>query len=466
MAVQLAASQLDKPKWFVSHWWGELLHEFLSCLRQHARDRGIEPSDPGAYWICAMAVNQWVLSSVTTDLQGGQSVFAGAIKAARGVLSIIDPHGRSCMRSWCTYEVCLALDIAYRKVHTDNDEEITKRLADPEGLGDHFYKLDVYSIDPLRRTVCGITDGLTTRDRGSEATRGQRVRAFPLSVLKEIFRVRVQDGMTTVPYDRDRILNALIAASRGHDALADPSHAMADGADALDADAPANHDTYWYLNKLFYSRVLPMSFDAAMSGGSEEQRRWFKALNFSGIDELAYSFVYDEDIPAPHATNKVLKEFFSSLPDTIAHLKLVLPTPQMPAQLPSCKHLYRVRVLNLSDSKTLEALPEWLGELPQLKHLHLSRCIRLKHLPRSLPKIYSKFKDIIINLLGCASLFAMANTSAGRNGRNTPFNDIEQLAVVREILAAAEQTACEDLLTVLDAHGERIETSKCCGLNQ
>ena len=60
----------------------------------------------------------------------------------------------------------------------------------------------------------------------------------------------------------------------------------------------------------------------------------------------------------------------------------------------------------------------------------------------------------------------MANTSAGRNGRNTPFNDIEQLAVVREILAAAEQTACEDLLTVLDAHGERIETSKCCGLNQ
>lgn len=345
----------------------------------------------------------------------------------------------------------LALDIAFRHVATDNDEDITRRLAEPTKFGDRYFKYDVYTVDALRRTVHGLTDGVAPCDGGSEAKQAERQQRFPSSVLKEMLRTRVQDGLTTIPNDRDRILNTLVGA-----------------ADA-DAEPPANHDTYWYLNRLLYKRLLPMCFDASIGVGDEEKRRFFRALGASGIDEFAYSFVHDG---VPHdKTTRVLTDFLQGLPDTIAHLKLVLPLPTLPDQLNSYKHLLRVRVLNLSSSPFLEALPEWLAELPQLKHLHLAHCARLRRLPRRLPEIYSKFKDIIINLEDCPGLFAISKHGArhgasdsGAKRKSTPFLEIDELNIVRRLLQAAEQNACTDLLTILDGHGQTIESSVSCGM--
>ena len=51
--VELIASSPDnqKPKWFVSHWWGEPVWAFIKCFIRHAKDRGLSWDDP--YWICS-----------------------------------------------------------------------------------------------------------------------------------------------------------------------------------------------------------------------------------------------------------------------------------------------------------------------------------------------------------------------------------------------------------------------------
>ena len=49
--VELVAQDEQRPRWFVSHWWGEPVALFLRCLEQHAADHNL--SDNAAYWVCA-----------------------------------------------------------------------------------------------------------------------------------------------------------------------------------------------------------------------------------------------------------------------------------------------------------------------------------------------------------------------------------------------------------------------------
>ena len=49
--VQLVAEKPQKPTWFVSHWWGEPVGDFVRCLNEHARVRELPPDT--AYWVCA-----------------------------------------------------------------------------------------------------------------------------------------------------------------------------------------------------------------------------------------------------------------------------------------------------------------------------------------------------------------------------------------------------------------------------
>ena len=47
--VELIATEPQPPKWFVSHWWGEPVKNFISCLSEHAQDRKL--SDDTTYWV-------------------------------------------------------------------------------------------------------------------------------------------------------------------------------------------------------------------------------------------------------------------------------------------------------------------------------------------------------------------------------------------------------------------------------
>ena len=39
------------PQWFISHWWGEPVRDFIAAAEAHAEARGVKES--AAYWVCA-----------------------------------------------------------------------------------------------------------------------------------------------------------------------------------------------------------------------------------------------------------------------------------------------------------------------------------------------------------------------------------------------------------------------------
>ena len=51
--VAPAGLSSQRPKWFVSYWWGEPAKDFVAALKNHARVRGLEKTD--AYWECVYA---------------------------------------------------------------------------------------------------------------------------------------------------------------------------------------------------------------------------------------------------------------------------------------------------------------------------------------------------------------------------------------------------------------------------
>lgn len=243
---------------------------------------------------------------------------------------MVDPDAKSYERIWVTYEMCIALSLTTPDAN-GNDELIMAHLAEAE----HAFKFDVYTIDTSHdRRVCALTDGVVAVDDGSEVARAARQnKIFPTDVLKAVYTACVQDGVSTIPSDRMRILNAVI------------------GADDMFAEPPANHDSFWKLNRLLWGRVLPLCFDVAMSKSEETRAPFFRALQASRIECFAHSFLYDGTVGAPFVSEqRGLSTFCCNLPDTIAHLKLVVSAPRLPESLPSYKHLQRLRVLNLADS--------------------------------------------------------------------------------------------------------------------
>ena len=102
-------AELQRPEWFVSHWWGEPVVLFIACLMQHAKDRFYRSPDDESwldtpYWVCAYANNQHELGSdVTADPQS--SSFRKAMRRARGTVSVIDAIAETYKRIWCDFEV-------------------------------------------------------------------------------------------------------------------------------------------------------------------------------------------------------------------------------------------------------------------------------------------------------------------------------------------------------------------------
>ena len=52
--VAPAGTRAQTPKWFVSHWWGEPVMDFIACVEEHAKVRALDP-EKAVYWVCAYA---------------------------------------------------------------------------------------------------------------------------------------------------------------------------------------------------------------------------------------------------------------------------------------------------------------------------------------------------------------------------------------------------------------------------
>jgi len=206
--VELVAPGPQAAAWFVSHWWGETVAEFIACLERFCLDKGIDPeSDAAVFWVCAYALNQHDLGA---ELAAGPEAgpFVRALALADGAVSIVDAGGVCFTRVWCSLELFHALVYA------------------PPGFEHHAVtrlKEEVEYHDGCRRAreVC-LLEGFAGEDRAHSEFKQDREAVFPRALLERA-------GAFSL---------ARAEASRAED-LANIREQVGDGERALDATVRA-----------------------------------------------------------------------------------------------------------------------------------------------------------------------------------------------------------------------------------
>lgn len=195
--VELLAAGPQEPAWFVSHWWGERLVDFVRCVELHAETR--ELPDGAGFWALAYAVRRHSPQDLGTEDSHGPA-FRRALGLCEGVLMILNSkteHAGPAMffkRAWCVFEEAVALEANGR--------------ARPA-------LLDIATSHGLEAQL--LTDGLTERERRQEEkSRGEgrqlkteRESAFPITIIDEGLSLRVEKAEATQTGDRVHILNCL-----------------------------------------------------------------------------------------------------------------------------------------------------------------------------------------------------------------------------------------------------------------
>lgn len=256
--VECLAGQDQVPSWFVSHWWGERIADFVDCVTGHACLRGLSKT-AAFYWVCAYANRQHSLAQeVTADPR--ETSFYKALQWARvngGVLAVLDEQtehtgpATAFTRIWCVFEEAVAMGIV-----AGDDDEAERMLLDIgiSHAGDSKF----------------ITDGLVAAEVKMEQlqegkgfiAKSAREESFPIDLIRYGVGLRLEAAEASVASDKQHILNCVC----GH---------------PLDGEPPANHFNYSQLNQRLRSIF-------ALAG-------WRKAATLGIVQELGLQRVLLED---------------------------------------------------------------------------------------------------------------------------------------------------------------------------
>ena len=56
LVVPEGSEDTATPQWFISHWWGEPVLDFIKCTQEHARVRAL--GEGACYWVCACPLHR------------------------------------------------------------------------------------------------------------------------------------------------------------------------------------------------------------------------------------------------------------------------------------------------------------------------------------------------------------------------------------------------------------------------
>jgi len=180
----------QKPRWFVSHWWGEPVADFIACIEQHAADRGLGEDIP--YWVCAYANNQHRLDPMTDP---HNSPFRKALDLCEGTVTVLDQEAKCYTRVWCVYEIFTTLS----------------EKKDVRTAYDHQFLYDVYTAYNHQDPKLGQRKAVGLSDPGDDETDTPDIRQqfFPLERAQKSFIVKVKDAEATMVEDKKAIHEAI-----------------------------------------------------------------------------------------------------------------------------------------------------------------------------------------------------------------------------------------------------------------
>ncbi|CAE8718605.1 unnamed protein product [Polarella glacialis] len=388
--VEILAVAPQTPRFFMSHWWGEPVGLFISCITAHQLLRHLEKTSP--YWVCAYANNQWDLESdVTAD--PAESSFRKAMALADGLLSIIDADAVTFGRVWCVYEIAVT-------------------------FGDH--KLyDIATVAAGKPVI--IADGLTPHDiaegeqygpdyqGGSRGYKSRREEHFPLQLCQKALEVKVENAEASVASGRIHILNSIA------------------GLKDLDGEPPAEHPGYAHTNHVLHGRFAAAIYRPALENASKlcggMPGKLQRALSCYPCQELVLSFFECENLD--HGS---LAGLISAMPDCLESLEL---------DFTSCNTLVSPSCRESDEGPGSPPLSELSGfaHLSLLKSLNLdfSRCWYMTDLD-----IFESFEGLV-SLTDLWVDFSMCQRLRDISG----FQKLETLPALRT--ASADFSSCSAL---------------------
>jgi len=219
---ELFQSGGSNPTFYTSHWWGDSVLDFVRCCEYHAGMNGLEASKV-KYWVCAYASRQHDLGEGLA-VKPDESAFRKAMKAAQGLLLIIDPKNTVYKRTWVDFELYKTIKSKHSTVDmVTHDSGVVHILADKSLHGEGPYQ-----------RLC-------------------RERNFPYSrVCKGGLTVTLEQGSTSMEIDKIRILNTMA------------ENTELDDAKILTAVDPVKMKLYQKANYTLRSELALRCFSAAL----------------------------------------------------------------------------------------------------------------------------------------------------------------------------------------------------------
>jgi len=193
------------PRWFVSHFWGEPVVDFMSCLKTHMNDfsrnandnddhRGGGMTEDTPVWICSYANNQNDLGA-SNMADPGESSFIKAMQIASfRTLAMLDRNAMVLTRIWVIFELYVTL-MGVNAVH--NKECETKEI---DGLW------TVYTPLSDNSKSVGIVPGGAPCDFSASSTL-KREAKFPSNLITRARKILVEKAVASEVSDRNTILN-------------------------------------------------------------------------------------------------------------------------------------------------------------------------------------------------------------------------------------------------------------------
>jgi len=296
------------PRFFISHWWGETVTDFLECIERLILDfssndddnddrRGGGMTEDTPIWVCAYANNQWLLSGdITKDPK--DSGFTKAMEVAEGrTITILDKEGIVFTRIWCIFELYLTLVPSQGK---KAEENLKDGLWAVYTAHTHTFK-ELSGYEEERKAV-GIISGGATSDWGESTRTRAREAAFPYELIEKSLSIQVESAKASVEDDRIHILNAIVGCS----------------GEKID-DVPLKaHDNYVKLNNSLRGTFAfsTASLQRAAKEGDESWNNMMKALS-NGSTKGKMVLDFKDNGPFDGLTAARATQLVSHLPLTI-----------------------------------------------------------------------------------------------------------------------------------------------------